>query len=159
MQQAAGELRFETAEKIKAYVEQLSQLGKGAFRHVRPMKEFTWLSLQRGPRDGTSKVFLVTPGRVEELAGLVNEPTKASDLLRLILESTAARQPAIDPSGIESMGVVAHHLFQAKAVHGVFLPLADVDEKSIVKAFRDLQKQKVQEPTEGEGVVKELQAM
>ncbi|MDQ3440834.1 MAG: hypothetical protein M3478_10845 [Planctomycetota bacterium] len=159
MQQAAAELHFETAEKIKAYVEQLSQLGKGPFRHVRPMKEFTWLSLQRGPREGTSRVFLVTPGRVEELAGLVNEPTKASDLLRLILESAAARQPAIDPPGIESMGVVAHHLFQAKAVHGVFLPLADVDEKSIVKAFRDLQKQKVQEPTEGEGVVKELQAM
>jgi hypothetical protein len=57
------------------------------------------------------------------------------------------------------MGIVSHHLFQAKAVHGVFIPLAEVDEKSIAKAYRDLLKQKVQEPTEGEGVVKELQAM
>jgi excinuclease UvrABC nuclease subunit len=159
MQQAAGELRFETAERIKAYVEQLSQLGKGSFRHVRPMKDFAWLALQRGPREGTAKVFLVTPGRAEELAGLVAEPAKASDLLRLVLESAAARPPQIDQAGIEVMGIVSHHLFQAKAVHGVFVPLADVDEKSIAKAFRELQKQKVQEPTEGEGVVKELQAM
>ena len=159
MQQAAGELRFETAEKVKGYVEQLAPLGKGAFRHVRPLKDFAYVSLQRGPREGTAKVFLITPGRVEELVGLIAEPAKASDLLRLILESAAARQPRIDQTGIEVMGVVSHHLFQAKAVHGVFLPLAEIDEKSIAKAFRDLQKQKVQEPTEGEGVVKELQAM
>jgi excinuclease ABC subunit C len=159
MQQAAAELRFETAEKVKGYVEQLSQLGKGPFRHVRPLKDFAYVALQRGPREGTAKLFLVTPGRVEELAGLVAEPAKASDLLRVILESAAARQPALDQSGIEVMGIVAHHLFQAKQVHGVFLPLADIDEKSIAKGFRDLQKQKQQEPVEGEGVVKELQAM
>ncbi|MGB7158698.1 MAG: hypothetical protein WBD40_11565 [Tepidisphaeraceae bacterium] len=159
MQQAAAELRFETAERIKLFIEQLSQLGKGAFRHVRPLKDFTWLSLQRGPREGTAKVFLITPGRVEELAGLIAEPTKSSDLLRLLLETTASRPPLIDQSGFEVMGVVSHQLFQAKAVHGVFLPLSDVDEKSIAKAFRDLQKQKVQEPMDAEGVVKELQAM
>ena len=113
MQHAAAELRFETAEKIKSNVEQLAQLGKGPFRHVRPLKDFTWLSLQRGPRDGTAKLFLVTPGRVEEIAGLIAEPAKASDLLRLVLESAAARQPAIDQPGIEVMGTVAHHLFQA----------------------------------------------
>ncbi len=159
MQQAAAELHFETAEKIKAYVEQLSQLGKGSFRHVRPLQDYTYVALQRGPRANAAKVFLITPGRAEELAGLIAEPTKASDLLRLILESTAARGPALDPSGIEVMGIVAHHLFQAKAVHGVFLPLADIDEKSLAKGFRDLQKQKQQEPTEGEGILKELQAM
>jgi hypothetical protein len=159
MHQAAAELRFETAERIKSFIEQLSQLGKGPFRHVRPLKDFIYLSLQRGPRTATAKAFLVTPGRVEELAGLIGEPAQASDVLRLIFESAAARAPQIDQSGIEVMGVVAHHLFQAKAVHGVFLPLAQIDEKSIAKAYRDLQKQKVQEPTEGEGVVKELQAM
>jgi excinuclease UvrABC nuclease subunit len=159
MQQAAAELRFETAERIKAYVDQLAQLGKGPFRHVRPMKDFTHLSLQRGPRAGTAKVFLITPGCVEELLGIIAEPSKASDLLRLVLETAARTSPQIDQTGIEVMGVVAHHLFQAKAVHGVFLPLADVDEKSMAKAYRDLQKQRVQEPTEGEGVVKELQAM
>jgi excinuclease UvrABC nuclease subunit len=159
MQQAAAELRFETAERIKTFIEQLSQLGKGAFRHVRPLRDFTWLSLQRGPREGTAKAFLISPGRIEELADLIVEPTKASDLLRLTLESAAVRAPQIDQSGIEAMGVVASHLFQARASHGVFLPLAQLDEKSLAKAFRDLQKQKVQEPTEGEGVIKELQAL
>src|SRR5205085_8288365 len=64
MQQAAAELRFEGAEKIKAYVEQISQLGKGPLRHVRPLREFMFVSLQRGPRAGTAKVFLITPGRI-----------------------------------------------------------------------------------------------
>ncbi|HEV2296285.1 MAG TPA: hypothetical protein VGR35_20750 [Tepidisphaeraceae bacterium] len=159
MQQAAGELRFETAERIKGYIDQLSQLGKGPFRHVRPLTDFTYISLQRGPRAGTAKLFLITPGRVEELAALVSEPLNTSEFLRHILESAAARPPQSDPPGIEAMGVVAHHLFQAKAAHGVFLPLAEIDQKSLAKAFRDLQKQKQQEPTEGEGVVKELQAM
>ncbi len=161
MQQAAGELRFETAEKIKTYIEQLSPLGKGPFRHVRPLNDFTYIALQRGPREGTAKVFLITPGSVEEIAGLIAEPAIGSDLLRHILESVAAHrlEPELDQAGIEVIGVVAHHLFQAKAVHGVFLPLADVDEKGIAKAFRDLQKQKRQEPGEGEGVIKELQAM
>ncbi len=159
MQHAAADLRFETAEKIRAYIEPLSQLGKGPFRHVRPLKDFTYVSLQRGPREGTAKLFLITPGRVDELIGLIAEPLKASDLLRLILESAAPRPPQIDHAGIEVLGIVAHHLFQAKAAHGVFLPLPDVDEKSLAKGFRDLQKQKQQVPTDGEGVVKELQAM
>src|SRR5262249_38085710 len=63
MQAAATELRFETAGKIKAFVDELSELGKGQFRHVRPLEDFRWLSLQRGPRDGQAKVFLITPGR------------------------------------------------------------------------------------------------
>ena len=159
MQQAAAELRFETAEKITTYVEQLAQLGKGSFRHVRPLKDFASVALQRGPREGTAKLFLVTPGRVDEIAGLVGEPSKAPELLRHVLESAAARPPEVNQPGIEAMGVVAHHLFQAKHVHGVFLPLADIDEKSLAKAFRELQKQKQQEAPEGEGVVKELQAM
>ena len=41
----------------------------------------------------------------------------------------------------------------------MFLPLETLDEKSIAKAYRDLQKQPEPEPTEGEGVMKELQAL
>src|SRR3954465_15232224 len=75
MQQAAAELRFETAAKIKAFVDSFSILGKGPFRHVRRLAEFNFLSLQHGPRVGTAKVFLITPGRVEQVACLVAEPT------------------------------------------------------------------------------------
>ena len=41
----------------------------------------------------------------------------------------------------------------------MFLPLHSVEEKAVRKAFRDLRKQKAAEETEGEGVVKELQAI
>ena len=44
----------------------------------------------------------------------------------------------------------------------IFVPLvalADIDEKSLLKAFRDLQNQKPQDEAIGEGVTKELQAM
>src|SRR5262245_10816158 len=71
MKQAAGALKFEQAKKIKSYVDSLSQLGKGPYRHVRRLRDFKFLSLQRGPRDGTAKLFLITPGVIEDIAGLV----------------------------------------------------------------------------------------
>jgi hypothetical protein len=74
---------------------------------------------------------------------------------------SAERQNAgVDPIGAERIGVVSHHLFQAKAVHGVFLPLECLDEKSILKGYRDLLKQKsANESEEAEGVMKELQSL
>ena len=63
------------------------------------------------------------------------------------------------PEG-ERIGVVAYHLFQPKATQGVFLPMDSIDEKAIIKAFKDVQKQKKDEtPEEAEGVVKELQML
>jgi excinuclease UvrABC nuclease subunit len=160
MKQAAAELKFEEAEKIKAYVEQISALGKGPFRHVRPLEQFQYVALQRGPRAGTAKIFLVTPGQIDELLGLVREPEWPADVLRHVLGAAHAKQDAaIDQEGAERIGVVAHHLFQPKARQGIFLPLATIDEKVIAKAFRDLMNQKPQEESAGEGVTKELQAL
>ena len=158
MKQAAAEMRFETAQRIKEYVEQLAQLGKGAFRHVRPLREFAYLSLQRGPRDGLAKVFLITPGQTEEIAGMIDAPLQPAELLRHALLLTNDRTAGhVDEIGAERVGVVAHHLFLAKATHGVFIPLASIDETSIAKGYRELLKQKVERESEGEGVVKELQ--
>jgi excinuclease UvrABC nuclease subunit len=160
MKQAAAELRFETAEKIKQYVDQLAQLGKGPLRHVRPLRDFTYVSLQRGPREGLAKVFLVTPGQIGEIAGIVDEPARPAELLRLALELAARRETdGIGPAGAERIGVVAHHLFLAKATRGVFIPLSCAEEKAISKGYRELLKQKVEPENEGEGVVKELQAL
>ena len=74
MKQAAGELRFEDAAHIKGRVEQLAQLGKGAFRHLRRLSDGAFLSFQRGGRAGQAKVFLITPGRIEQIAVLLEEP-------------------------------------------------------------------------------------
>jgi len=67
MAAAARELRFETAGKIKAFIDKLSELGKGPFRYLRELHDFQWISLQRGPRAKTAKVFLICQGRVEAL--------------------------------------------------------------------------------------------
>lgn len=162
MQQAAAELRFESAARIKAFVEELKQLGKGAFRHVRPLREFVFLSLQHGPREGTGKVFLITPGGIEEVLGVISatESLDVSGLLRHVLTLASERSsgPA-DDIGAERIGIVSQHLFTAKSKHGAFLPIGGIDEKSVAKAWRDLRKQKREEETAGEGVVKELQSI
>jgi len=159
MQQAAAELRFETAGKIKALVDRLSQLGKGPYRHVALLKDFRFLSLQHGPREGAARVFVITPGAIEEIAGLISDPAKPADLLRLALESAAGKNAErLDQAQTERMGIVTHHLFSGKH-RGVFLRLDTADEKAVVKGFRELQKQVPQEQTEGEGVLKELQSL
>lgn len=161
MHQAAAELKFEVARKIKQYIDSLSQLGKGPYRHVRLLKEFHYLSFQRGPRDNSAKVFLITPGQIEEIAGLINPPQHPGEILGLALSlAEGCSADHLDPIGTERVGVVAHHLFEPRATHGVFLPLDRIEEKSIAKAFRDVQKQKLDETSdESEGVVKELQAI
>jgi excinuclease UvrABC nuclease subunit len=160
MQLAATDLKFEMAAKIKAYTDSLSQLRKGPFRHVRRLKDFQYLTLQRGPRDSQAKAFLITPGYVEEIAGLIHEPLRPSELMRLAFTLAAERASvAVHKVGAERIGVVSHHLFQAKANHGVFLPLETIDEKSLIKAYRELLKQKPQDVADGEGVMKELQAL
>jgi excinuclease UvrABC nuclease subunit len=160
MATAAKELKFEVAAKIKQYLDSLAQLGKGPYRYARPLKEFNFLSLQRGPREGTAKVFLITPGQIEEILGVPLEPARPAEVLRVAFALAQERSAAaVDNVGTERVGVVAHHLFLAKATHGVFMPLDKVDEKSLAKAYRDLLKQKPQETAEGEGVMKELQAL
>ena len=159
MQEAAGELRFETAAKINAFIGQISRFGKGAFRHVRELRNFCFVSLQRGSREGTAKVFLITPGGIEEIAGCMGAAIGAAEILRVHDERSSFAKPALDAIGAERIGIVAHHLFLAKQTAGVFLPLDALDDKTLDKAFRDLQKQKVKDVGDEEGLVKELQAL
>jgi excinuclease UvrABC nuclease subunit len=159
MQAAAAEQRFEIAGKIKAYIDELSQLGKGSFRYLGRLGEFVYLCFQRGPKAGSMKVFLITPGEIEQMLCVTGEGFKAADVLRVALARAAEPMVPVDAAGAERIGVVAHHLFSAKNTQGVFLPLGKVDEKSILKAYRDLQKQVVVEEVEEEGIVKELVGM
>jgi len=161
MQQAALALKFESAGKIKTYVEQMSQLGNGSYRHARWLKDFVFVSFQHGPRGGTMKVFLILPGHIQEVACVINEPRWPAELLGAILSHCEAARSAaaVDEVGTERIGIVAHHLFSAKAAHGVFVRLDQLDEKVILKSYRELQRRPAEEPTETEGVMKELQAL
>ena len=161
MQQAAKDLKFESAAKIKAYVDSMSKLGKGPLRHMRPLRDFKYLSIQRGPRDETAKIFLITPGEIEEIACFNNPPDNAADILNLAISLAQSRQiSSLEEIPTERVGIATYHLFEARATHGVFLPLDSIDEKQLLKAFRDVQKQKKEETLEeNEGVVKELQML
>ncbi len=161
MNEAAADLRFEIAQKIKSQIDQLSQLGKGPFRHLRSLERFAFLSLQRGPYAGTAKLFLITQGEVEEVGGLIADPKRTNDLLRWILaRSRQRRDRSLDAIGTERIGVVAHHLFVARNRQGVFLDLDELEERNLATAYRDLLNQKVvPENDQAEGVTRELQAM
>jgi excinuclease ABC subunit C len=160
MQTAAEELRFETAGKIKHYAEQLKQFGKGSLRHVRRLQDFVFVSVQRGPKAQKTKVFLITPGRIEEILGLIGELINPGQVLRAALEQLVGRErvKTLDAAGAERLGIASHHLFFGKN-GGAFLRLDTLDEKTISRAYRDLQKQPEPEETEGEGVMKELQSL
>ncbi len=104
-------------------------------------------------------MFLILPGLIEEIADLLSEPTPPSELLGTIF--TAAERNAnvpLDAKGVERIGIVSHHLFSPKQTQGVFLPLANISEKTIVKAYRDLLRQKRPDELDVEGVIKELQS-
>jgi len=129
------------------------------YRHVALLKDFRYLSLQHGPREGTARVFVITPGSIEEIAGLIADPAKPGELLRLALERAAGQSAErLDQTQTERVGIVTHHLFSAKH-RGVCLRLDTIVEKAVVKGFKELRKQTPQEEIEGEGVMKELQAL
>jgi excinuclease UvrABC nuclease subunit len=163
MKQAAAELRFETAAKIKAFIEQLSKLGKGAFRHARRLPDFGYVTLQPGPKAGSAKLFLILPGSIEEIADILTEPDRPSELLRTIFTlASESSESQLDTPGVERIGIVAHHLFSPKRSQGVFLSvedLADPSGKTFLKAYRTVAKVEQPGEVEAEGVVKELQAM
>jgi excinuclease UvrABC nuclease subunit len=159
MKAAAADLQFEVAAKIKQHLDRISQFGKGPFRYLRRLEDFRYVSLQHGPRAGTAKVFLIAPGVIEEVAGVIGgDVSQCADLLREILSRDSQISGEIDEQGAERIGVVADHLFRARRISGVFLRLDQLEERSFAKAYRDLQKQKTAEESEDEeGVVKELQ--
>jgi len=163
MKQAAAELRFETAGKIKTFIDQLSKFGKGPYRHARPLRDFAYVTVQPGPSAGAAKLFLILPGWIEEIADLIAEPAQGSEILRTIFLAAEARgEPPLDRPGVERIGIVAHHLFWPGQSHGVFIPLAelaDLSGKALAKAYRTAIRAEQPEENESEGVMKELQAM
>jgi excinuclease UvrABC nuclease subunit len=163
MEQAAADLRFETAAKIKSFIEGLSEFGTGAFRHAKPLSEFAFLSLQPGPGAGAVKLFLIVRGVVEEIASLIAEPRHPSELLRIIFSTAEEREDqALDQAGIERIGIVSYQLFSPKKSQGIFLRLseiADATGRELIRAYRAVGRQKPVEEEEGEGVINELQGV
>jgi excinuclease UvrABC nuclease subunit len=158
MQAAASDLAFEAAGKMKSYIHQLNRLAERPYRFVRPLEDFRYISLQRGPWANTAKLFLMLPSGIQEFCGLITEPKSSSDLQREILQ-TAEKQEAIDENITQWMSIVVNHFFAAKRTSGVFLHISELNDRSLTAAFRDLRKQKVTEESEEEGLINELQSL
>ncbi len=157
MASAAGELRFELAGRIKTLVDQLSQIGKGSYQHVRRIDQDALLSLQRGRRPGTADLFLIAGGQVRQcacLTGLSNDFSSLPD--HLGEELRAMREQPMDANGAERLGVVAHHLFAPRSKPWLFLPFAEVTGKSLTEALRQLHKKKNAEEEDDEDLGGEL---
>jgi len=157
MKSAASDLRFETAGKIKQFVDQLSTLRKGDYRHVRPMRDFRYLSVQPGPRKAQVKLFSITPAGVECVACLRDEPKEL--LLRVPAIESLTRPIEGTAFDAESLGVAVRHLFMSKPA-GVFLHGDDLTDRSLASAYKQLAKREPKlDETDDEGVVAELKPM
>ena len=131
MEQAAAELRFETAAKIKMLVDQLSRLTVGPLSRARPLTQFQFVTMQPGPRRGQAKLLLVLPGHIEPIASLLCPPGDCGDLIAAIL---ARAREYRDSNGLpERIGLVARHLFG-----GAFIPLPDLRPTVLMAAYERL---------------------
>jgi hypothetical protein len=142
MAQAAADLEFESAARIKARIEQANALGKGPFRHVRPLEQFIFLTLQPAPRPQAAKLFLVVQSGVVEVLGLLDLPSDPTLLIQFIRQAAADLEPRLpDAAAVERMALVAHHLFAPKRAAVPFIPLADLSAATLGAAWRTLRKQ------------------
>ena len=148
MRDAAGEMRFELAGKIKAFIEQIKALTGGDYRFVRPAGRFAFVSVQQGPAKGKVKLSHVGLGGVTERLGLLAEPTDWPDL------PPAPMALKTDP---ERLGLIVAQLMSPKT-GGVFLPEPQWTRPALVAAYKAVAKQVVERPAEDEGVVKEATA-
>lgn len=156
MQAAAMELQFESAGRIKHLIDQLSELGKGPWRHLRPMNEFRFVSFQPGPKQGQVKVFAIVGGSIAEILGLIALPDNQIDLIELV-ERIEHHHIALDLADSQTIGMVTYHLFAPKPA-GVFIRFDGIDRRELVAAYRHCLKQKPADENAGEGLIKELGA-
>lgn len=137
MQAASAELRFEIAARIREYVESLSTLRQGPWRHVRRLRDFNYVAVQPGGGAGRARLFAITAGSIRPLASTVGE-VRAGELLRAVLEATMHAEPGpLDEAGRRRVALVAHHLFHPGRSPGRVLPVDALDEATLAAACRE----------------------
>lgn len=82
MRQAAAELRFELAGKIKEHAQQLKGLLAGPYTQVRPVSAMRYIAVLRAGRAKVWRLMLLSPGRIE----LLGEWSTEADLARLLAD-------------------------------------------------------------------------
>lgn len=157
MRSAAESLQFERAARIKNRIDQLGQLGRGPFAHVRAIEDLRYLAVTRGPRAGSAKLLTITPGRIELVACLSDEPRAGSDLLRKLIDELSAEAGELETTGAERVGLVASHLFGRRVASASFIHVDELEDKSLLAGWKRVQKTRPEHHSDEEGVMKELQ--
>lgn len=164
MRQAATARDYEAAGRIKSFIDKLEPLREGSFKHVRPLEDFRYLAVMPGRGKDSAKLFAICPGEIAPLACLRESPTKGrgEEVLRVALEALVVPAPAIESAAQrERLSLVTQHLFPSRKTPGVFIPLMDLQDKTLAAAFREVNrpwKRPESEPDE-EGEVRGLQAL
>lgn len=144
MRDAAAALAFETAGRIKQYVDELRQLGSEPWRKVRPLSDFDYLVITPvGRRENAPcKLFRVAPGHIAELCGVMNPPGDPAELLELIRRhaaNTAAAPDPLDAARFEQLALAAQHLLRDDRRDALWLPVSQLTTDRLRAAFQTLQ--------------------
>ena len=133
MKAAAGRLEFETAGRIKSRLARAAVMAGEAYEQVRPLEEFSFLSLQPGKGKRWVEPFLVSGGRIEALPQVENHKTK-KDMARAAAEECVNRcramrgERTLMKDDAESAALVCHHLFRGEREQGIWLRAGEVAE-------------------------------
>ncbi len=139
MRAAAGELRFELAQQIKQYCEQLAELKSGKYRKVLRLDRFSLILFQPGPAAKRVNVFLVRPGRIEHLLCLVRppDPTTLAGLLNQIDQRMTNQPDWTDPAQVERLHLVSRYFLKCtESELRRVVPVDQADVNRLAEAYR-----------------------
>jgi excinuclease UvrABC nuclease subunit len=155
MEQAAAELRFESAAKFKGILEKLGQFRSGPWKHLRPLEDFRFLAVQPAGAAHRAKVLAIDGGTIRHLATMIAVPGNG---LAAQLAESARSWPSgeWDMAAVERLAMVNQHLLYPK--QGALIPLAELSDAAMAVAWQQA-RSAVATETDEEGVLRQLQSV
>ncbi|MBI1368992.1 MAG: hypothetical protein GC162_10105 [Planctomycetes bacterium] len=129
MRAAAGERRYEAAQKHKARLELASFADSAACAKLRPLEAFRFVSLQPGSRKGRVNMFTLTPQHITPLGEIT--PKNRDERLAAVLE--AARTLSFDAIDVDRASFAAWSIANPHRT-GRFLPVETLTEATLADA-------------------------
>ena len=158
MQSAAAAMQFEAAGRVKAYVQQLTEI---ATLSLRPMEELEFLAVLRGPRIAQTKVWWLSPLTMRPLACLTRADEAAGREIAALSRSQNPHRASTGPwkqDAMDRLAMLSHALLNPSA-DAVLLPWAEASAQNIGKAARQVSRKRgeAEASASDEGVVRETQ--
>jgi len=152
MKHAAAEMQFERAGRIKQRLARADAVNTYHFAHVRPLEDFSFLTLQPGKGKPWIEPWVMTHGQIECLPqfNVKTLPEAAEALAQKCRQIAMEPAPgSMDRSVIRQMALAAHHLFKGESDHGIWLRASEVRTRgpaAVVEAVERLREKKASKP-------------